>query len=208
MGDRPIRRRPSAAARTTYRSSALAERRLRGLVRERFSGVMDRLIDYAPEAALAAALSAKDEKSGIAYLVAGVADLPAVRDPLAGAIARSIDVKQRLLEEAGGGMAVKEAAGVLGLSPQGVYYRLNVRSLLAVATPSDTRLLPAFQFESPEMTRRMGEVLPAFGDTDSWVVLSLLFSGAPALGGVRPVDALREGDVEAVIRAARAHDVD
>lgn len=206
MSKRYMRSRSSSGAERSQ--SSTAERRLRMMVRERYAGVVDRLVEHAPESALAAALSATDEKSGLAKLVAGVADFPAVRDPLAGAIARSVEVKERLLEGAGGGLTVKDAARVLGLSPQGVYYRLNVRSLLAVATPSGARLIPAFQFESPEMTKRMGAVLPAFGDTDSWVVLSLLFTGAPALGGVRPVDALREGDTEAVVRAARARNVD
>lgn len=82
-----------------------------------------------------------------------------------------------------------------------MHQRRNRGALLAVQRPSGQWVYPRIQFEPIETANRMGVVLSAFKVADPWARLSVLLSRADSLGGGRPIDALREGDVEGAAQA-------
>lgn len=77
--------------------------------------------------------------------------------------------------------------------------------LLALKMPAATRgyRYPAWQFE-PEVQRHLGDVIHALGAASPWKVFDFLTGAQPLLGGRVPLDVLRTGGAEAVLRVARA----
>jgi hypothetical protein len=55
------------------------------------------------------------------------------------------------------------------------------------------------------VVRGLERVLAAIDDEGGWMRLAFLLSPEERLGGERPLDALRRGEVEAVERAARLY---
>lgn len=182
------------------------------LLRERFAAryqeFLQRFSESVPAEVLLRALEASDERSGLAVALAETVEIPPARDPLGRAKARSLEVRRRLLEEAGGAYEVSAVAEFLGITPAAVHQRRQRGTLLAVRAANGQWVYPAFQFEPPTLANEIGRVLSAFRVAEPWTKLSVLLSGAPSLGGKRPLDALREGDLEGAIEAVVAYGLD
>lgn len=181
-------------------------------VRERFNrryqAFLQRFSEAVSAEVLARALAAADERSGLATALAAAVDIPPARDPLGRAKARGIEIRRRLLEDAGGVYEVGEVAEFLGVTPAAVHQRRQRGTLLAVRLPHGQWVYPAFQFDPPELANDIGPVLRAFRVAEPWTKLSVLLSGAPSLGGKRPIDALREGDIEGAVEAVASYGLD
>jgi hypothetical protein len=192
------------------RSAVTARRQvaLRRRFASRYTEFLERFSEAVPAAVLARALAAPDERSGLAVALAETVEIPPARDPLARAKARSQEVRRLLLEEAGGAYEVSEVAQLLGVTPAAVHQRRQRATLLAIRAANGQWLYPAFQFDPPELASQIGRVLSAFRVTEPWTKLSVLLSGAPSLGSRRPIDALRDGDVEGAIEAVAAYGLD
>lgn len=168
---------------------------------QRYAATIRRIAEVAPTAVLLKALANSDEVGGLAAALSESLDIPRAHDPLSRAKARATQIKRRLLEEAGGACEAGDVAELLGITPQAVHQRRNRGALLAVQRPNGQWMYPRIQFEPIETANRMGEVLSAFKVNDSWARLSVLLSRTDSLGGRRPIDVLREGDVEGAILA-------
>ncbi|MGI9196856.1 MAG: hypothetical protein ACR2KE_05275 [Candidatus Nanopelagicales bacterium] len=101
----------------------------------------------------------------------------------------------------------KTVAVILG-SPDKPVSRQAVskRPLLALRTGNGRVYYPAFQFANGRPIAGLAEVLAALDEhlVSRWTLASWLVSPEGDLDDVRPIDALRAGDVEHVLRVARA----
>jgi hypothetical protein len=179
--------------------------RVREAFERRYGATLQRLADEAPREVLEAALAAEDEFAGLAGVLAHAPELLArAPDPLTPARSRAREVKRRLVDDAGGVLEAGAVARLLGVSPQAVHQRRKRGTLLAVEEATGQWLYPAFQFEPPSLANRIGALLVEFTTRDPWTRLSVLLSPAPSLGGARPVEALRGGDLEGAAEAVRS----
>ena len=184
------------------------ERDLRERFASRYREFLQRFSEEVPPEVLVRALEASDERSGLAVALAETVEIPPAKDPLGRAKARSLEVRRRLLREAGGTHEVAAVADLLEITPAAVHQRRQRGTLLAVRTAHGQWVYPAFQFEPPQRANEIGPILTAFRVSEPWTKLSVLLSSAPSLGGRRPVDALREGDVEGAVEAVASYGTD
>jgi hypothetical protein len=172
----------------------------------RYSMLLQRIGDAAPEAALEDALAASDDVGGLAGLLAEVAPLaPPAADPLAAARARGARAKGELLRAAGGGLRLADAARRMGVTPQAVHARRKRGTLLAVPQPNGEHLYPACQFGPDGVLPGLAAVLQAFAVESPWTRLAVLLAPADSLGGRTPLNALSAGDAEGAATAAAAY---
>lgn len=94
------------------------------------------------------------------------------------------------------------ARGEKPLSRQAISKRKN---LLALTTGSRAVVYPSFQFKNRAVVSGMGEVLALLPEEllSRWTLASWLVSEESELGDQAPIDALRQGDVDAVVSIAR-----
>ncbi len=92
-----------------------------------------------------------------------------------------------------------------GVSKQAVNDRVRRHRLLALRTASGRLVYPAAQFEDEHVVAGLGEVLDILvpDNTEAWMVASWLATPDPDLADRAPIEALREGQVDGVLRAAR-----
>jgi hypothetical protein len=119
-------------------------------------------------------------------------------DVIRAAKARGRRRKVELLLKAGGLLTVRQAADLLGVSDN----TLVSQRLIYVRTRNRDGY-PAFQFESPMMTRSVEATLTALDTDHPWVQLNFFFLRLQELGGKTPAAALREGSLDAVVLAAK-----
>lgn len=121
------------------------------------------------------------------------------------AILRGIAHAEADLEDAGGAFDIEQVRTLLrGVSRQAVDKRVNEGAMLAVPGPSGRRRFPAIQFQDDgAVVAGLKEVQAALGYASAWSVLNFLVNAHDLLGGDRPIDALRRGEVDRVEEAAR-----
>jgi hypothetical protein len=120
-------------------------------------------------------------------------------DPFAAAIARSSRVMQKLTVMAGKMLTGAEVADHLGVTPQAVDKLREQKELLAVER-NLSWLYPAFQFESAVVQAGIKQVLSAYDGHDPWYVLDTLLARDDTLGDRSLLEAIRDGDHDAVER--------
>jgi hypothetical protein len=121
-------------------------------------------------------------------------------------ILRGIKNAEADLAEAGGTFDLSEVRRVMrGISRQMVDRKFREGSLLAVPGPSNRRVYPTIQFNSDgSLVEGIKDVQKALAYESPWSVLNFLMNESDGLDGERPVDALRRGEVDRVVRVARA----
>jgi hypothetical protein len=124
-----------------------------------------------------------------------ISDDDIIRD----AIKRGTTRKAAVLREAGGPLSARGAATLLGISSKELKAK---KSLLAVSMDNGEVVWPAFQFESQAMLNAIEKLLAAVNVDEPWMRLNFLFLRLQELGGKTPVQAIREGSLDAVILAA------
>ncbi|MBZ5726292.1 MAG: hypothetical protein LAP87_15000 [Acidobacteriia bacterium] len=127
-------------------------------------------------------------------------------DPLAPAFARGVRARLELLKEGGGVYTTDKVAEVLGISPQTVIKRLNTGRLLALSLGHRGHRYPVWQFDQERHAVLPGleTVLSALSAHDAWMQNVFFLSPNSRLNDRRPLDALREGNFEPVLEAARS----
>jgi hypothetical protein len=123
-------------------------------------------------------------------------------DPLAPARLRGIEAREKLIDLAGGTLSGEEVARALGLTRQAVDKRRRSRRLFAISLGKRGHRYPAFQLTDGRPLPGLDAVLAALRGHDAWTQLAFFVNGRPDLNGRSPIDALRRGDVHAVLRAA------
>ena len=121
------------------------------------------------------------------------------------ALLRGVRTAQEDLKRAGGAYELDEVRALLnGVSRQAVEKRVREGSLLAVPGPSNRRRFPTIQFtDEGEVVDGLREVRQALPFRNPWAVLNFLVNPDDRLGGRRPIDALKAGEIAQVAEAAR-----
>jgi hypothetical protein len=124
------------------------------------------------------------------------------RDPLAAARLRGLGVRERLLAVEGGAITSEEAGQVLGVTRQAIDNRRKRGTLLAVPLGRRGYRYPAWQFGPDGVLPGLDRVLKALGETGPWTQMVFMLNGNAWLDDRRPLDALRAGEIDAVVMAA------
>jgi hypothetical protein len=171
----------------------------------RATSALERISANVPAKDLADALSAPTDAGSLAQLLsrsdmvgAAINDL----DPLVPALARNVEHRQNLVERAGGTMSAEDAGRILGISRQAVDKRRRAGTLLAVREGSDWRY-PLCQMDQGEVIAGISDVVRGFAGAGPWIALDFLLASDTVLDGRTALQALRDGDREAVRRLIR-----
>jgi hypothetical protein len=132
------------------------------------------------------------------------------RGKLALAVARGLHARQQLAEAEGGSFSSEETARLLQISKTAVLKRLEAGRLLAWREERlQAARFPRWQFDE------RGQVLTGLSDVleclhqderlDAWGKILFFLQTKSELGGKRPLDLLREGQVTEACRAAQTY---
>ena len=109
-----------------------------------------------------------------------------------------------MLKAEGGALSGPELAAHLGITPQGLG-RKRERNQVFWLKIGDGFVFPAFQIGKTGLLPGIREVLTAFQVDDPWMRVHFMLTGDRRLGNRRPIDLLREGQIEEVVQAAAAY---
>ncbi len=126
-------------------------------------------------------------------------------DARARALLRGVKIAQEDLRNAGGAYDLEEVRTLMrGVSRQRIDRRVREGTLLAVPGPSNRRRYPTVQFNRDgTVVAGLKEVCDALPTKNPWSVLNFLVSPESRLDGRKPIDLLKTGEVEIVVKAAR-----
>jgi hypothetical protein len=125
-------------------------------------------------------------------------------DPLNAARLRGIAAQEELAAET---LSASDVAKLLGISRQAVDKRRAQGKLLAIVPPKRGNRYPAWQFARRGVIEGLEAVLAALKGHDAWTQVRFMMSENYRLGGKKPIDRLKAGDVASVVRAAELLDV-
>jgi hypothetical protein len=120
---------------------------------------------------------------------------------LAAAIARGKIVKLKIVAAEGGSITCKEVAGLLGISEKSVIRRWRNYRLVGWTNGKTVRF-PVWQFSNGKLLPGIQEALQIFRSDDHWRVLIYFLGNRRSLAMKRPLDLLRCGEINKVIRHA------
>lgn len=121
------------------------------------------------------------------------------------ALLKGVQIAQNDLKKAGGAYDLDQVRVLMnGISRQMIDRKVRDGSLLAVPGPSNRRAYPTVQF-TPDGTIVPGlkAVRDALPTDNPWAILNFLVHPDPRLSGRKPIDALKAGEIELVVDAAR-----
>lgn len=122
------------------------------------------------------------------------------QDPLAAALAEGLNVRAKILQEAGGGLTTNQVATMLHLSPQAVAKARASRRLLAVPFSERKIRFPAAQFSRNKPLPGLASVLRASRLDDPWMKLEHMTAKHPALHGRSIFETLAGGETEPAVQ--------
>jgi hypothetical protein len=128
--------------------------------------------------------------------------LHSLLDPLASAKLLGQLRRKELLEADGGVVGPEQLGRVLGIQRQSVDKRRKAGTLLAIEI-GNRFVYPVWQVEGNRTLDHLEDVLAALKHHDGWRKLSFFVNGNVRLGGKSPLQALRAGRYEDVLKAAR-----
>ena len=186
---------------------------MRDAFRERAGHAIDQIAKSASIEVLADALAASTDFGAVVRALRDPAAFPATvpLDPLTDALARGVAEREQLAGKAQGLLSAEEAGRILGgISRQAVDKRRRAGQLLGVKLANDWRY-PALQFGAAgEVAQGLADVLQVLADLSPWATLDFLLAEDDALGGLSPLEALRQDGhrTEDVLRIARVQKAD
>ncbi len=133
-----------------------------------------------------------------------VAEL-AAQDPIVASKLRGLKLRQEMLTKAEGVLGSEKVAELLNLSRQAVDKRRAANQLLAITQAKRGYGYPSFQFENGKTLGGLEEVLKDLSALDPWMQLRFFTSPHERLGNRTPIEALRNGMVGDVMRAASGY---
>jgi hypothetical protein len=198
---------PDALVEAVVQALRLGADPLRGAFIARSLNSLARLVRGLDASALGQAVSSPSDYGVLVGVLSAPAALETLRqeDPLLPARLRGLRARERLLSAGGGTLISAQAAGALGITRQAVEKRRQAGRLLAVSTGRRGYLYPAWQFTPEGVLPGLEQVLSLLADHDPWMRLAFVLNANTALGGESPLETLRRGDVEPVLRAARVY---
>ncbi|ESY66392.1 DNA-binding protein [Mesorhizobium sp. LNHC252B00] len=172
----------------------------------RATSALERMTASASPKTLSEALAAPTDAGSLAHLLSQsdvIGSAVIELDPLVPALVRNVEHRKLLIERAGGTLSAEDAGRLLGISRQAVDKRRRAGSMLAVREGSDWRY-PACQFDNTDVVTGIPDVVRAYASSGSWVALDFLLAPDSALGGRSPLEVLKAGNREAVLRQLRS----
>lgn len=155
------------------------------------------------------ALAAPGGYEVVLPLIEGIVLEDARESPIARARLRGIRRKRELLEAEGGSVGTAEAAEILGgISKQAVDKRRERGTILALPKGGGEYAFPLWQFDEGAkdgLVPGLSRVLKSFSVHNPWMRAEFMLAPNARLGGGRPIDMLKGGEVEAVVRTAAAY---
>ncbi|GAA3102811.1 hypothetical protein GCM10010520_54940 [Rhizobium viscosum] len=123
------------------------------------------------------------------------------------AVLQGVRIAQNDLQAAGGAFDLEQVRALLhGVSRQAVDKRVQEGSLLAVPGPSNRRCYPTLQFNRDgTVVGGLKEVRDSLPVESPWAVLNFLARADVRLSGRKPIDVLREGNLQLVLEAANRY---
>jgi hypothetical protein len=197
-------------ARTAPNTNVTRSDTLQAAFLRRATSALERIAATASPKTLSDALSAPTDAGSLALLLSRsdvVGSAVIELDPLVPALARNVEHRKLLIERSGGTLSAEDAGRLLGISRQAVDKRRRAGSLLAVREGSDWRY-PACQFDETDVVTGIADVVRAYTTSGPWVALDFLLAPDSALRGRSPLEALRTGDRDAVLRLVRSEALD
>lgn len=128
---------------------------------------------------------------------------------LANAVARGISARQKLINAEGGSLSAEEAAQHLGISKAAILKRYHKGNIIAWREErQNAARFPAWQFRERKVLDGLEEVLHVLNATvplDDFGRVLFFLSNIGFLGGKRPLDCLRAGELTKVLQAAQGY---
>jgi hypothetical protein len=128
---------------------------------------------------------------------------------LANAMARGITARQKLMAAEGGSLSAEEAARELGISKAAILKRYQKGQLIAWRAERQNAVrFPVWQFKDHKVLGGLEDVLQvlhAGSRLDDFGRMLFFLSNLGFLGGKRPLDGLRVGEVNRVLQAAEGY---
>jgi hypothetical protein len=124
-------------------------------------------------------------------------------DPLTAALLRGAQAKREMLKAEGGVLTAAQLADHLGITPQGLGKKRDKNQVFWLDI-GDGYVYPTFQIDPTGLLPGIGAILAAFRIDDPWMRVHFMLTGDNRLGGRRPLDALRAGEIDTVAKAAAA----
>jgi biotin operon repressor len=118
---------------------------------------------------------------------------------------RGLHQRQELLSRCDGVLSAEQVAHLLGISRQAVNKRRQAAHLIGISLGRRGYVYPALQFGSEGVLPGLQQVLEDLEPHDAWMKLAFMLNGNTRLGGQSPLEALRQGKLAEVRRAARAY---
>lgn len=120
------------------------------------------------------------------------------------ALLRGKEMRENDLKTSGGSYALDHVETLLGISRQAIDKKVRDDALLVVPGPHGRRRYPVVQFTVDGVSPGLQDVLRSLPSANGWFRLNFLINPDSRLGGQRPIDLLKEGRIEQVVRAAKA----
>jgi hypothetical protein len=120
-----------------------------------------------------------------------------------------VRIRNALLDRAGGSLSLTEAALQLNVSQKELHKRIKAGTALGMMVGTEI-VVPRLQIVEPDgrysVLPGIDEVKKLFEEAEAgpWMALQFLIDPDPNLG-MSPIETLRQGKKDAVIRAMRAH---
>jgi hypothetical protein len=129
----------------------------------------------------------------------------AAQDPIIASKLRGFELREGMLKKSGGVLSSGEVAELLNVSRQAVDKRRAAHQLLALTQGRRGYSYPSFQFEEGKTLDGLEEVLRNLSALDPWMQLKFFTSPHERLGDKTPMEALRSGRANDVLRAASGY---
>jgi hypothetical protein len=128
---------------------------------------------------------------------------------LAAAIARGIPAKQKLQEDEGGSVSAEKAAENIAMSKQAILKRYQKGQIIGWREERQKAVrFPIWQFDEHRVLDGIEETLQVLNvgnRLDDFGRMLFFLSNQGFLGGKRPIDCLRQGEIAQVLHAARGY---
>ncbi len=205
--DQAARNAPGSLVDAAARALRSGEEPARAAFLARALNALARLTSQLDEQALGDAAGAPSDYEAVLRALEEPEALQALKaaDPLAPARLRGLERRAWLLESEGGALTAETVASLLGISRQAVDKRRRTGHLIGVTLGRRGYGYPAWQFGPTGTLQGIEAVLDALRGHDPWMQLAFFLGPNLRLDGETPLEALRQGNVEGVLRAALAY---